>query len=60
MTQVPAVRFPLYPVHLQVLVAEAPLLESLSVTNWPNEMVAGGMAFEDSWVGHIMYCSYLM
>ena len=22
----------------------------MSITNWPNEMVAGGMAFDDSWI----------
>lgn len=44
---------------LQVIVAEADLLETLTVTNWPNEMVAGGMAFEDSWVGSILEANSL-
>jgi len=39
---------------LQVVVAHAEALESLAVTNWPNEMVAGGMAFDDSWLPAII------
>ena len=39
---------------LQVVVAHADALESLAVTNWPNEMVAGGMAFDDSWLPAII------
>ena len=38
----------------QVVVAHAEALESLAVTNWPNEMVAGGMAFDDSWLPAII------
>ena len=34
--------------------ANVDALESLAVTNWPNEMVAGGMAFDDSWVPAII------
>lgn len=44
---------------LQVILARADLLESLCVTNWPNEMVAGGMAFEDSWVPAILEANSL-
>ena len=29
---------------------QADQLETVSITNWPNEMVAGGMAFDDSWI----------
>jgi hypothetical protein len=36
------------------VVAHAEALESLAVTNWPNEMVAGGMAFDDSWLPAII------
>ena len=36
------------------MVAHAEALESLAVTNWPNEMVAGGMAFDDSWLPAII------
>ena len=39
--------------------AEAELLETLSVTNWPNEMVAGGMAFDDSWIPGILEANTL-
>ena len=35
---------------MQILVANADLLETVSITNWPNEMVSGGMAFDDSWI----------
>ena len=35
---------------MQLLVAAADQLETLSVTNWPNEMVTGGMAFDDGWI----------
>ncbi len=35
---------------MQILVAAADRLETLAITNWPNEMVSGGMAFDDSWV----------
>jgi len=35
---------------IQILVARADKLETLSITNWPNEMVSGGMAFDDSWI----------
>ena len=44
---------------MQLLVGEAALLETLSVTNWPNEMVAGGMAFDDSWVTALLECNSL-
>ena len=44
---------------LQVVVAHADALESLAVTNWPNEMVAGGMAFDDSWVTALLECNSL-
>ena len=44
---------------LQIIVAEAELLESLSVTNWPNEMVAGGMAFDDSWIPGLLEANTL-
>ena len=44
---------------LQIIVAEAELLESLSVTNWPNEMVAGGMAFDDSWIPGLLEANSL-
>ena len=30
--------------------SQADQLETVSITNWPNEMVAGGMAFDDSWI----------
>jgi hypothetical protein len=39
---------------MQLLVAAADHLETLSITNWPNEMVAGGMAFDDSWIGALL------
>ena len=39
---------------LQILVGSADLLETLSITNWPNEMVSGGMAFDDSWIPGIL------
>jgi hypothetical protein len=39
---------------LQILVAAAHRLETLAITNWPNEMVAGGMAFDDSWVAGLL------
>ena len=39
---------------LQLLVAAADSLELLSITNWPNEMVAGGMAFDDSWLAGLL------
>ena len=41
-------------INFQVVVAHAEALESLAVTNWPNEMVAGGMAFDDSWLPAII------
>ena len=41
-------------IFVQVVVAHAEALESLAVTNWPNEMVAGGMAFDDSWLPAII------
>jgi hypothetical protein len=39
---------------MQILVAAADHLETLAITNWPNEMVAGGMAFDDSWVSSLL------
>lgn len=35
---------------MQLLVAQADAIETLSITNWPNEMVSGGMAFDDTWI----------
>ena len=55
-------------INFQVVVAHAEALESLAVTNWPNEMVSGGMAFDDSWLPaiidanplpNIRFCRYL-
>ena len=39
--------------------ANADALESLAVTNWPNEMVAGGMAFDDSWIPGLLEANSL-
>ena len=39
---------------VQLLLGSADHLEILSVTNWPNEMVSGGMALDDSWVQGII------
>ena len=39
---------------LQLLLGSADHIEVLSVTNWPNEMVSGGMALDDSWVHGII------
>jgi len=39
---------------MQLLVAGGDLLETLSITNWPNEMVAGGVAFDDSWIAALI------
>eukprot|EP00088_Acartia_fossae_P056908 TRINITY_DN6635_c0_g2_i1.p1 TRINITY_DN6635_c0_g2~~TRINITY_DN6635_c0_g2_i1.p1 ORF type:complete len:756 (-),score=155.82 TRINITY_DN6635_c0_g2_i1:596-2863(-) len=39
---------------LQLLLGSADHLEILSVTNWPNEMVSGGMALDDSWIPGIL------
>ena len=39
---------------LQILVGSAALLETLSITNWPNEMVSGGMAFDDTWIAGLI------
>jgi len=39
---------------LQLLIGSAEHLEIMSVTNWPNEMVAGGLAFDDSWIPAIL------
>ena len=39
--------------------AEAELLETVSVTNWPNEMVVGGMAFDDSWIPALLEANSL-
>ena len=44
---------------LQIIIAEADLLETVSITNWPNEMVAGGMAFDDSWIPGILEANSL-
>jgi len=38
----------------QILAAAATDLETLCLTNLPNEMVAGGMAFDDSWIQGIL------
>ena len=35
---------------MQLLVAQADAIETLSITNWPNERVSGGMAFDDTWI----------
>ena len=35
---------------MQLLVAQADAIETLSITNWLNEMVSGGMAFDDTWI----------
>ena len=39
---------------LQILAGAAPNLEILSLTNLPNEMVSGGMAFDDSWISGLL------
>lgn len=39
---------------LQLLIGSAEHMEIMSVTNWPNEMVAGGLAFDDSWIPAIL------
>ena len=39
---------------LQLLVGSADLLQTLNVTNWPNEMVSGGMALDDTWLAGIV------
>lgn len=44
---------------MQLLVANAEMLETLHITNWPNEMVAGGMAFDDSWIAAILEANSL-
>jgi len=44
---------------LQLIVAEAECLEIVSITNWPNEMVAGGMAFDDSWITGLLEANSL-
>lgn len=44
---------------LQILVAAADRLETLAVTNRPNEMVAGGMAFDDSWIAGLLEANAL-
>ena len=44
---------------MQLLVAEADLLETLSITNWPNEMVQGGVAFDDTWISSLIEANSL-
>ena len=45
---------------MQLLIAKADSLETLHMTNWPNEMVAGGMAFDDSWIPAILEANSLI
>ena len=44
---------------MQLLVGNADLLETVSITNWPNEMVSGGMAFDDSWISALITANSL-
>ena len=44
---------------MQILVGNADLLETVSITNWPNEMVSGGMAFDDSWISALITANSL-
>ena len=44
---------------LQIILAEAEMLETVSITNWPNEMVVGGMAFDDSWIPALLEANSL-
>ena len=44
---------------LQIILAEADLLETVTITNWPNEMVLGGMAFDDSWIPALLEANSL-
>lgn len=44
---------------MQILVASADLLETLSVKNLPNEMVSGGMAFDDTWISGLLEANSL-
>jgi len=44
---------------MQILVGNADRLETVSITNWPNEMVSGGMAFDDSWISALITANSL-